>query len=330
MGQGQEKGCLGFFPRNFIILSILKTQAFICCIRKWKPEPSVREHIKITNLNKNLQNNTGSLRNHNFEWEIDRKKAKSLTPPPSGLYTGVYSHCHHILRAHDRDGSAVARFGTVLSKGYCFSDIYFPLNIWRVNQLERSCSLLSEQINTTYSQRFTSDSLTTVLRILALPLSSNCRSLNQISLKGPGFVTLRDNLAYYSCMLQMTAAKLYLSLMMTMIQCCNSCCSHVILLKLSRYVFKGRDPHRAHELGESLNTLRIANCLFICSSRGFKRIFSSLCSILFSPLLPREERSESQDAVVDWKCSGNRFFLIPPPLTTVNVMICKWAGRGLW
>jgi hypothetical protein len=75
--------------------------------------------------------------------------------------------------------------------------------------LERSCSLLSEQINTTYSQWFTSDSLTTVLRILALPLSSTCRSLNQTSLKEPDFVTLRDNLAYYSCMLQMTAEKLF-------------------------------------------------------------------------------------------------------------------------
>jgi hypothetical protein len=36
----------------------------------------------------------------------------------------------------------------------------------------------------------------------------------------------------------------------------NSCCSHGIILKLSRYVLKGRVPHRAHELGESLNTLR--------------------------------------------------------------------------
>jgi hypothetical protein len=81
----------------------------------------------------------------------------------------------------------------------------FPLNIWRVNKLERSKSLLSKQINTTYVQTLTTGSLTTVQRILALPLSSNCRSLNQTSLRGPGFVTLRDNLAYYSCMLQMTA-----------------------------------------------------------------------------------------------------------------------------
>jgi hypothetical protein len=43
-------------------------------------------------------------------------------------------------------------------------------------------------------------SLTTVLRILALPLSSNCRSLNQISLKGPALsMTI---LAYYSCMVR--------------------------------------------------------------------------------------------------------------------------------
>jgi hypothetical protein len=79
----------------------------------------------------------------------------------------------------------------------------FPLNIWRVNQLERSCSLLSEQINTAYSQQCTSDSLTTVLRIFSLLLSSNCRSLNQISLKGPSVMTL----AYYSC--KLTAKKLY-------------------------------------------------------------------------------------------------------------------------
>jgi hypothetical protein len=51
--------------------------------------------------------------------------------------------------------------------------------------------------------------LTTIPQILALPLSSNCRSLNQTSLRGPGFVMLRDNLAYYSCMLQMTAEKLF-------------------------------------------------------------------------------------------------------------------------
>jgi hypothetical protein len=51
--------------------------------------------------------------------------------------------------------------------------------------LECSKSLWSEQINTTYSQMLTLGSLATVLRILALPLSSNCRSTNQISLKGP-------------------------------------------------------------------------------------------------------------------------------------------------
>jgi hypothetical protein len=51
--------------------------------------------------------------------------------------------------------------------------------------LERSKSLCSEQINTTYSQTLTTGSQTTVLWILALPLSSNCRSLNQTSLKGP-------------------------------------------------------------------------------------------------------------------------------------------------
>jgi hypothetical protein len=67
----------------------------------------------------------------------------------------------------------------------------FSLNIWQVNQLERSKSLLSEQINTTYGQTLTTGSLTTLPRILALPLSSNCRSLNQTSLKGPGSVTLR-------------------------------------------------------------------------------------------------------------------------------------------
>jgi hypothetical protein len=85
----------------------------------------------------------------------------------------------------------------------------FPFNIWWVNQLERSKSLLSEQINTTYGQTLTTGSLTTVPRILTLLLSSNCRSLNQTSLRGPGFVTLRDNLAYYSCMLPMTAEKLF-------------------------------------------------------------------------------------------------------------------------
>jgi hypothetical protein len=66
-----------------------------------------------------------------------------------------------------------------------FSDIYFPSKYLAINQLEHSKSLRSEQINTTYSQTLTSGSLTNVLRILALPLSSNCRSLNQISLKGP-------------------------------------------------------------------------------------------------------------------------------------------------
>jgi hypothetical protein len=68
----------------------------------------------------------------------------------------------------------------------------FLLNIWRNFQYERPLSLRLEYINTTYSQRFTSDSLTIVWRIFSLPLSSNCRSLNQISLKEPGFVTLRD------------------------------------------------------------------------------------------------------------------------------------------
>jgi hypothetical protein len=68
----------------------------------------------------------------------------------------------------------------------------FSLNIWRANQLERSKSLLSEQINATYGQTLTTGSPTTVPRILALPLSSNCRSLNQISKKGPGSVTLCD------------------------------------------------------------------------------------------------------------------------------------------
>jgi hypothetical protein len=85
--------------------------------------------------------------------------------------------------------SDMLTFGKPNSSGQWYNNslssliFIFPLNIWRVNQLERSCSLLSEQINTTYSQQFTSDSLTTVLRIFSLPLSSNCRSLNQISLK---------------------------------------------------------------------------------------------------------------------------------------------------